>query len=180
MSEDNTRAQNQLVIKQSEEDTNGELLEMEAHYPPRSAMPPLHYHPDQAEQFEVLKGTFKAVVDGMEQVYETGERFSVPSGIDHQMQNISHENGLLNWQVRPAKKTQAFLETMRNLEADGKTNEDGVPDLLQLAVILDEYSEEFRASSPPYFIQRLLFGILAPIGRLRGYKAVYHKKQKPT
>ena len=77
------------------------------------------------------------------------------------------------WQVRPAMKTQAFLETMWGLGTDEETNTNGLPNILQLAVILREYSDEFRASSPPYPIQRILFAILAPIGRLLGYRARY-------
>jgi len=97
----------------------------------------------------------------------------VPVNTPHWMHNISDEEGCLLWQVRPAMKTQAFLETMWGLEADNKSKTNGVPNILQLAVILREYSDEFRASSPSYPIQRILFAILAPIGRLLGYRARY-------
>lgn len=72
-------------------------------------------------------------------------------------------------------KTHAFLETMWGLNTDGKTNASGVPSLLQLAVILREYADEFRASNPPYPVQRVLFGILAPLGRLFGYQPRYER-----
>lgn len=169
-----------LTIRQTSASTRGELLEMEARYPPHSPRPPAHYHPYQEERFQVLQGRFRTGINGMEKVYETGETFSVPANTPHWMHNISDVEGYLLWQVRPALKTQAFLETMWGLAADGKTNASGVPNLLQLAVILREYANEFRAVSPPYPLQRVLFGLLAPIGRLLGYQPRYDRYSKET
>jgi len=36
-----------------------------------------------------------------------------------------------------------------------------------------EFSDQFRLTSPPYFIRRILFLFLAPIGKMGGYRAVY-------
>ena len=145
--------------------TGGELLEMEVTYPPQSERPALHYHPFQAEHFTILEGSFRVVVQGRESVYQAGDSFDVPIGAAHQMENISDLPGRLNWQVRPALRTQEFFTAM--WEA-GKRSKTGRPGLLQLAVLLDTYRNEFVPSSPPRVIQRILFGILAPIGRRLG------------
>ncbi|MBK8900553.1 MAG: cupin domain-containing protein [Anaerolineaceae bacterium] len=166
---------NRLIFRQTGGDTQGKLLEMEAVYPPHSPKPPAHYHPYQEEQFQVLAGTFHAQIGDEEKTFVTGDTFSVPANTHHWMHNVSDTEGRLLWQVRPALQTQAFFETMWGLAADGKTNPQGVPNLLQLAVILRAYAAEFRPSSPPYLVQRLLFGFLAPIGRLLGYRARYDK-----
>ena len=121
----------------------------------------------------MLRGTFRAKVGEEEHTYREGDKFTVPANAPHWMHNISDEEGRLNWQVRPAMKTQFLFETMWGLAADGKTGPNGIPNLLQLAVILREYRNEFRASNPPYSVQRVLFGILAPIGLLKGYQAKY-------
>lgn len=164
-----------LIIRQSSADTQGELLEMEAVYPPTSVQPPSHYHPYQEEKFQVLQGAFRTTIAGVERTFLAGETFTVPANAPHWMHNVSDEQGRLLWQVRPALQSQAFLETMWGLAADGKTNADGVPNLLQLAVILRAYANEFRAASPPYLLQRILFSILAPIGQLLGYRARYDR-----
>lgn len=164
-----------LTIRKSGSETGGELLEMEAVYRPHSSPPPPHSHPFQEEQFEVLNGAFRVGLEGTEHVYQTGERFTVPANTIHWMHNVSDEEGRLRWEVRPALKTGDFFATMWGLAADGKTGPNGVPNLLQLAVILHEYRDEFRASSPPYIVQRLLFALLAPIGRLLGYRARYDR-----
>ncbi len=48
-----------------------------------------------------------------------------------------------------------------------------MPSLLRAALIAREYEDEFRLASPPWAIQRLLFGSLALVGRLLGYQAEY-------
>lgn len=171
---------NRLTVRQSSADTNGELLEIEARYPAHSVRPRSHYHPHQEERFEVLSGVFRAEIGGVEQTYQAGESFTVPANTSHRMHNVGDTDGCLLWQVRPAMKTQAFLETMWGLEADGKTNAGGVPNLLQLAVILQDFRNEFRASSPAYPVQRILVGILAPIGRLFGYRSRYDRYSKES
>ncbi|MEZ4769476.1 MAG: cupin domain-containing protein [Caldilineales bacterium] len=167
-----------LTVRRPGADTGGDLLEMEARYPAHSPQPPAHYHPYQEERFQVLQGRFRTGIDGLERVYEAGETFTVPANTPHWMHNVGDTEGCLLWQVRPALKTQPFLETMWGLQADGKTNAGGVPNLLQLAVTLRAYSDEFRAVSPPYPVQRVLFAVLAPIGRLRGYQASYASYSK--
>lgn len=174
------QGKSRLIVRQSGADTDGALLELEARYPPNSPQPPSHFHPHQEERFQVMSGTFRARIGGSERTYAAGESFTVPANTPHWMHNVGEEEGRLLWQVRPALRTQAFLETMWGLEANGKTNAGGVPNLLQLAVILHEYAGEFRASSPPYAVQRVLFGILAPLGRLAGYQPMYDRTGKET
>jgi hypothetical protein len=72
-----------------------------------------------------------------------------------------------------ATRTEEFFETIWGFAKDGKTNEKGVPNLLQVAVIADEYADEFRLASPPLIVQRALFAVLAPVGKLLGYRARY-------
>jgi hypothetical protein len=44
-----------------------------------------------------------------------------------------------------------------------------------MAVIAQEYEEEFRLAKPPWLIQKVLFGVLGPLARLLGYRAAYPK-----
>jgi hypothetical protein len=48
-----------------------------------------------------------------------------------------------------------------------------LPNLLQLAVLLRAYRNELILARPPPLVQTVLFGLLASIGRLLGYKAEY-------
>ena len=49
----------------------------------------------------------------------------------------------------------------------------GLPNLLQIAVMAQAYRKEIAFGGMPILVQRLLFGVLAPIGRLLGYRASY-------
>lgn len=48
-----------------------------------------------------------------------------------------------------------------------------MPNLLQLAVIFSKYDDVFIPTSPPRAVQKILFAVLAPIGKLLGYRPEY-------
>ncbi len=162
-----------LVIQKTAQDTGGELLEVESVYTkPTPSRPPTHYHPHQEERFEVLAGKLNVLVDGQERTLGEGEVLILPPGVPHEM--WSAEAGTrVNWQTRPALKTEAFFETVWGLAKDGKVNGKGVPNLLRAALIARKYEDEFRLASPPWVVQRALFGLLVPVGRMLGYDARY-------
>ena len=168
---ENPKTGQRIVFRRTAEDTAGELLEMESVYTtPSPSRPPAHYHPAQEEIFRVLSGELHVVVNGRQRVLKERETLVIVEGTRHQM--WAEAAGVrVNWQVRPALQTETFFETTFGLAAQGKTNEKGVPNLLQAAVIARAFSNEFRLASPPWPIQRLLFAVLAPVGRLLGYRA---------
>jgi mannose-6-phosphate isomerase-like protein (cupin superfamily) len=100
-----------------------ELLVMEAAYDASAGMPPAHYHPSQTETFSILEGRMRAVVDGSERIYETGETFDVPPGSVHQM---APEGGpaRTHWEVRPALRTADFFEVLFSGNATASLPED--------------------------------------------------------
>jgi quercetin dioxygenase-like cupin family protein len=166
-----------LIIRNTAQDTGGELLEVESVYTkPTPSRPPVHYHPRQEERFEVLSGRLNVQVDGRERTLGEGEVLIVPAGVPHEMW-AAEAGARVNWQTRPALKTEAFFETAWRLAKDGKVNGKGVPNLLRVALIAREYEDEFRLASPPRALPRALFGLLAPVGRLFGYRAEYPYSQ---
>ncbi|MGW0709542.1 hypothetical protein ACWD4G_26905 [Streptomyces sp. NPDC002643] len=62
--------------------------------------------------------------------------------------------------------------------ADGKTDAKGRPHLLQSALFALEFDDTSRFATPPRAVQKLLFGALAPLARLRGYRATYPEYAK--
>jgi mannose-6-phosphate isomerase-like protein (cupin superfamily) len=159
-----------LRFMQTAADTDGALLEMEATYEPRSIEPPVHFHPRQEERFEILEGTMQAEIDGEPRELRTGDTLSVPAGTPHSMWNASEVAARTRWETRPALRTERFFETVSRLAREGKTNEKGVPNPLQLAVIATAFRDEVRTTKPPRALQAVLLPPLALIGRLRGYR----------
>lgn len=127
-----------LRLVQTGGETDGELLEMEATYGPANVLPPEHLHPSQDERFQVLEGAIRAIVDGEDRRYETGDHFTVPAGTRHQMTGDGPAR--IRWEVRPAMRTAEFFE---RLYGDG-------PDSAQAANspadFLAEFSDEIRFS----------------------------------
>jgi hypothetical protein len=79
-------------------------------------------------------------------------------------------------ELRPALNTEIFFESLYGLAADGKTDENGVPNLLQTAVALDGlHKGEIYPATPPIALQKALFTLLAPVGKLVGYRDHYPK-----
>jgi quercetin dioxygenase-like cupin family protein len=123
-----------LLLVRTGEETDGELLEMEASYSGEAAMPPEHLHPKQAERFEVLEGRMRAIVDGEERVYEEGESFDVPPETPHQM--AAEGPTRMRWEVKPALRTAEFFERLYG-EGPGSAREMG-------DAFLTEFENEFR------------------------------------
>lgn len=76
-------------------------------------------------------------------------------------------------EVRPPLTADALLRALATLAQNGKTDAEGTPNLLALAVFLDANPNLVYLASPPIAVQKLLFKLLAPIGRRRGYVAEY-------
>jgi hypothetical protein len=113
------------------------LLEMEASYTGEAGMPPEHLHPRQAERFEILEGSIRAIVGGEERVFEAGESFEVPVGTPHQM--AAEGPTRMKWEVQPALRTAEFFERLYG-SGPGSAQELGER-------FLAEYADEFRLTS---------------------------------
>lgn len=73
-------------------------------------------------------------------------------------------------EVRPAARFEEAISNTFGLALDGRTNAKGMPNLLQLALIARESEDVLYFTHPPRAVQKILFGVLAPIARLLGYK----------
>jgi hypothetical protein len=76
-------------------------------------------------------------------------------------------------EFRPALRTEVFFETFFGLASDGKTNRKGLPNPLRLAVLMREFEDELHLARPSVKLQRALFGPLAALGRVLGYRGWY-------
>jgi hypothetical protein len=72
-----------------------------------------------------------------------------------------------------------MIATIFGLANDGRTNAKGMPNPLQLALIGREFSDVIVFTKPPAVVQRVAFGVLGALGRLRGLKAMYPEYLEP-
>ena len=162
-----------LVWRRVAGDTNGALLEGDMFSPPGGFIAAEHIHPRQEERFEVLAGTLTLRVDGREQTVSAGGIASILAGQRHVWWNAGPDEVHIRAKITPALRTEVFFETLFGLAADGKTNRKGLPNPLQLAVLMRDYQDELRLAGLPFGIQRAVFGPLAILGRLLGYRGRY-------
>ena len=162
------------VFRKTAQDTGGELLRVDWIGEPGWTTGPDHVHPLQDERFEVLSGKLGLRVGGVERVLGEGEAITAPAGSAHAAWNAGEDQVHALVDFRPALRTETAFETLAGLARDGKTNRAGAPrDPLLLALVLHEYEDEIYFVRPPLAVQKLVFGALARVARLLGYRAVY-------
>src|SRR5919112_493786 len=162
------------VFRKTAEETSGELLQVDWIGEPSWTTGPDHVHPRQEERFEVLSGRLGLRVGGVERVHSVGEVIVAPAGSAHAAWNAGDDEVHVLVDFRPALRTERAFETLAGLARDGKTNKAGAPkNPLLLALILREFEEEIYFVRPPLAVQRVIFGTLARVARLLGYRAEY-------
>ena len=173
-----------IVFRKTAHDTHGELLQADFYLPPGGFVAAEHIHPLQEERFEVIAGTLRGRIAGKELTSGPGETVVVPAGTPHVWWNSGDAEMHVLVEVRPALRIEVFFETFFGLAQDTKVNpKTGLPNPLQLAVTLQAFRNELILARPPRLAQRLLFGSLAPIGSLLGYRAEYpypYSRQTPA
>jgi len=167
----NPRTGQRMRFLRTAADTDGALLRIETVNPPTAVAEPMHIHPRQESRAEVVAGTLRFVVDGNERRLAPGEAITIPAGTPHYFLNDGHEDAVAIQEFRPALRTAEFFEALFELARRGELDERGKPSLLRLAILGPAFADEIRVPSPPWPVQRATFALLAPIARVRGYRA---------
>jgi mannose-6-phosphate isomerase-like protein (cupin superfamily) len=167
-----------IIFRKTAADTNGVLLQFEDILEAGGIGPPEHVHPSQQERFEVLAGTFGVRVGGKERVVGPGTIVVVEPGQPHVWWNAGTEPLRVLTEFRPAFRTELFFETLFGLARDGKLDARGMPRFLQVVAMVPPF--DMYLAKPPIVMQKVLFTILGPLARLRGYLAVYPRYSSPV
>ena len=149
-----------IKFTQTTVESGGAVHVQEARYPAHSPPAPLHRHPLQDERFVIMEGALKFRVGDVDRVVNAGESIEVPRATFHRAYNPGDVPTLAIWETRPALRTAEFFAAM-GVASRGRTR----PRLVDAAAILSEFRDEFEMAKPHPFVQRILFGCLAPFGR---------------
>jgi quercetin dioxygenase-like cupin family protein len=168
----NPRTGQIMRFLQTAASSGGALLQIETVDPPGTGDPE-HVHPRQETSAEVLSGALHFLVDGAVRIVRAGEKIVIPANTPHHFWNEGPGDAVAIQEVRPALRTEEFFRTYFNLAREGKLDEDGMPSILQLALLVPEFHEEMRPTSPPWPLLRMLAALLAPVAKLRGYQSSY-------
>jgi quercetin dioxygenase-like cupin family protein len=161
-----------ILFRRTGAQTGGEVVEYELLYRPTGFVTRPHLHPRQEERHEVLEGALGLVVDGgAEQRLAPGDAVVVAPGTPHRIVRVGDEPVRVLFTLRPALRTEELLETFVALARAGKLRPNGMPGLLDLAVIARAFEDEGYATRPPLWMQRALLGPLAAVARRRARRA---------
>jgi quercetin dioxygenase-like cupin family protein len=132
-----------ITFEQTAAETDGELLAMTSTYRAgRGGTPPMHRHPSQTERFEVLEGTLEVKVGRRRRTLQAGDELEIPAGTAHAM----HGAATVRWEVRPALRTEQFLEAVCDPHAPASS---------RLAAA-HEFRDEFRLTGPAGIMLKLV------------------------
>jgi len=139
-----------------------------------------HLHPAIHESFSVLQGELTVMRDGQQSALRAGESADIEPGVWHDWFNRGADDAVVRVEVTPGERFAHMIETLFGLAREGHVNAKGMPDLLQLALTAQEFSDVIVFRKPPPRVQRIVFGALAPIARRRGYRATYPSLSRTT
>jgi mannose-6-phosphate isomerase-like protein (cupin superfamily) len=152
-------------------DSAGKLLRLDVRMEPGRPGPPLHVHRTFSERHDVRAGRLAIALGGDERVLEADGTIDIPAGTPHTFRVVGDEPvRTIVDHVHPGWY-EDFIDRLYELAREGRTDEKGAPrNILQTAVVARGHLDEFALAKPPYALQKALFVVLAPIGRLAGYR----------
>lgn len=139
-----------------------------------------HMHPALHESFSVLQGELTVVRDGQRSTLGAGERAHIEPRVWHDWFNEANVDAVVRVQVTPGERFAHMIETLFGLAREGHVDGKGMPNLLQLALTAQEFSDVIVLRKPPPSVQRVVFGALGPIARRRGYRPTYASLSRAT
>jgi|BarGraIncu01122A_1022018.scaffolds.fasta_scaffold88333_1 quercetin dioxygenase-like cupin family protein len=169
----NIRTGQVMIFLKTGAETNGELLQIECFSPQTLEREPEHIHPFQENSFKIISGSCIFDIDGKEQIVGPGESINIPANVPHHFWNANDIEAHYIQEFKPALEIDNFFETFFALARDGKLNKKGIPNLFHTSIIGLAYKDEIRMTKPPWVLQNIIYKILAPFGKLIGYRAGY-------
>jgi quercetin dioxygenase-like cupin family protein len=155
---DNPRTGEQIVIRKSGSETNGELLIFDVFLQPGGRVPAGHLHPQQEERFSVIAGQVRFRVGPRNIVACPGDTLVVHSGTPHWFGNHGRSVAHMRVEVRPALRMEELLATAV------KSGEPWWSRLLDLALVPLDFHRELAVPRVP---AALLMRLLTPLAWLR-------------
>jgi quercetin dioxygenase-like cupin family protein len=130
-----------------------------------------HLHPNSDEEFIVRTGALRVMVDGRWKALAPGDGLVVPRGVQHLFRNGHDGETLFTTRFVPGHE---FLRFFLNMSMNTANNphwydEKGEPPLVLRALALHAFYGHAYGAGIPVWFQKLVFALLSPVARLRGY-----------
>ena len=160
------------VVRVPPSQANGHLLVVDLYLRPGAKVAGEHVHPGATEAFTCVSGRLAVRHDGRALEARPGTRVQVGPGVAHEFWNPTDEEVRVVVEVQPGERLVQLIRQLFLAAQDGRTDAAGRPRPLQAAVLAREFGDTLRFTSPPPALQRAVSGLLAPIARLTGQRAL--------
>jgi quercetin dioxygenase-like cupin family protein/uncharacterized protein YndB with AHSA1/START domain len=159
-----------IEFRRTAAETNGEVVEYDVIGRPRGFVAQEHIHTAQVERHEVLSGAAGLAMDGRTRTLRAGESVVIPLGTPHRHLAAGSGEGHVRVELRPALRTEEFLERLAELSRTGQLTPKGWPRPVAAARLMRDFDELGHATKPPLAVQRAFSSaVLAVAGRSREY-----------
>ncbi len=113
------------------------------------------------------------VIDGREHLLEEGESNRGSRRHAHTQTPVGDGPGTVRIEVRPAGRTQVFLEHLASLCREGAIMRSGFPRPVAGAELVLEFGDTGHAATPPFKVQRAIAGLVMAVAHpMRPYRFV--------
>jgi quercetin dioxygenase-like cupin family protein len=145
-----------VIFLRTGADTGGELVEYDVVGRSRGFTTQAHLHPKQSERHEVLAGSIRITMNGVDHELGPGESILIPAGTAHRQLFTGEGEGRVRVQLRPAMRTAQLIERLAEFSRDGQLTKSGYPKPGAATQIILDFPEEGYAPWPPFPVQRKL------------------------
>jgi quercetin dioxygenase-like cupin family protein len=156
-----------IIIRQSGEETGGQLLAFDLFLPPGGHVPSGHVHPTQEEQFTVVAGQMRFRLGRRTILAHSGATIRIPAGTAHWFGNTGPEVAQARVEVRPALRMEELFEATEAMSQRGRFFGTRLPRPADLARLLLEFQREIAVPNVPAFLVKSVLVPLAWLGRRR-------------
>jgi quercetin dioxygenase-like cupin family protein len=170
----NTTSGDLFEFIETSKDSNGQKVTVLSTVKMKGQLVPDHFHTLQDEYFEVISGTLTVKTDGVLKKLQAGEKIHLPKNKPHNHYNAEDIPVKYIHTVTPALDFEYLVENLVGLASDGKSK-NGKFGLVQELVTLKYLDSKAYLADIPVGVQKVLMYIIAPVGRLMGYRAIYKK-----
>jgi quercetin dioxygenase-like cupin family protein len=168
------------VVLRGDEDGEGRSVLVHLTVRPNGAVVGEHIHPKIRERFYVISGRLGTRLGGAKSTLVAGQEAAAPAGTAHDWWNAGQDDAQVLIEITPVDpRFELMIGQLFGLANAGKTNSSGMPGLLQLALIGREFRDVIRFTRPPQAVQTVMFGLLGPVARMRGYCGLYPEYSRP-
>ena len=168
------------VVLRGDEDGEGRSALVHLTVRPHGAVVGEHIHPRIRERFYVISGRLGTRLGGAESTLAAGQEGVAPAGTPHDWWNAGQDDAQVLIEITPIDpRFELMIGQLFGLANAGKTNAKGMPGLLQLALIGQEFQDVVRFTSPPRAVQTIMFGPVSLVARMRGYRGLYPEYSRP-